>query len=169
MSHARPSPRRSLRRDRRGAAIVEFTVASMPLLSTFLGFTEAGKVYQGNLVLKHSASVAARAAAVIANKTGTINPQPGGGGGGDPQTEIQQAALVSMGRWAQKNGFSNVTVDVNDQSSEADPYGNICVTVRSTYNCNVPLGGRLVCGLDGKLEKSAVSCHAHQGAKYKPE
>lgn len=145
--------------------MVEFTISSMPLLMTFMGATEVGRVFQANLVLKHSASVAARAAAVIANSTGTINPSQNASG--DPQTEIQQAALVAMGRWGQQNSFAQVRVDVNDQSSESDPYGMICTTVVSTYRCRVPLGGRLVCGLDGTMDKSATSCHAHQGAKYK--
>lgn len=166
---AKPT-KRSLRRDRRGAAMLEFAVAAMPLLGTFFGFSQVGKMYQGNFILKHSANVAARAAAVIANNTGTINPQPeGGSNSSDPQSEIQQAAIVAMGRWAQKDGFRDIRVDVNDQSSESDPYGMICVTVHASYRCAVPLGGRMVCGLDGKLEKSATACHAHQGAKYKTD
>lgn len=160
---ARPASRGA--RARRGSAMVEFTISSMPLLMTFMGATQVGRVFEANLVLKHSASVAARAAAVIANSTGTINPGPNPSG--DPQAEIQQAAIVAMGRWGQQNAFTDVRVDINDQSSESDPYGMICTTVSSAYRCRIPLGGRLVCGLDGTMEKSATSCHAHQGAKYK--
>lgn len=152
-------------RARRGAAMVEFAIVSMPLFTVFFGFTQVGKVYEANLVLKHSASVAARAAAVIANSTGNINP--GKNQSGNPESEIQQAALVAMGRWGQTNTFVDTKVDIADRSSDSDPYGMICTTVRSTYKCRVPLGNRLVCGADAKHEKSATACHAHQGAKYK--
>lgn len=161
----RPARQASRSRARRGAAMVEFAISSMPLLMTFMGATEVGRVYQANMVLKHSAAVAARAAAVIANSTGTINPSPNPAG--DPQGEVQKAALVAMGRWAQQGSFTQVKVDVNDQSNESDPMGMVCTTVSSAYRCRVPLGGRLVCGLDGTMDKSATSCHAHQGAKYK--
>jgi len=145
--------------------MVEFAIVTMPLLMTFMGATEVGRVYESNMVLKHSASVAARAAAVIANNTGNINPSENPSS--DPQAEIQQAALVAMGRWSQTSAFVDVRVDVNDRSSDSDPYGMICTTVHSTYRCTIPLGNRLVCGLDRKHEKSATACHAHQGAKYK--
>ena len=166
----RPPPRRSLRRDARGAAMIEFAFASMPLLCTFMGLSQMGKMYQANLAFKNSASIAARAAAVIANSTGTINPPPPGGQrSSDPQAEIQQAAVVGLGRWAQGGWYRDVRVDVNDQSSESDPYGMICVTVHASYNCGVPLGNGIVCGLDRKVEQQASACHPHQGARYKTD
>ncbi len=159
------TPPHKLSQDKRGLVMVEFAIAAMPLLAMFLGATEIGRTFEANLVLKHSASVAARAAAVIADSTGTINPGPNQGG--DPNAQITQAAIVAMGRWTQQNAHTQVRVEINDQSNESDPYGMICTKVTSTYRCRVPLGGRIVCGLDGKLERSATSCHPHQGAKYK--
>lgn len=162
---ALPTRPRRLSRDKRGLVMVEFAIASMPLLMTFLGATEVGRTFEASLVLRHSASVAARAAAVIANSTGSINPGPSQGG--DPRQQIEQAAIVAMGRWSQQNAHSQIKVEINDQSNDSDPYGMICTTVSSTYRCRVPLGGRLLCGLDGVMKNSATSCHPHQGAKYK--
>jgi Flp pilus assembly protein TadG len=162
---ALPTRRPKLSRDKRGLVMVEFAIASMPLLMTFLGATEVGRTFEANMVLKHSASVAARAAAVIANSTGTINPGPNQSG--DPKAQIEQAAIVALGRWSQQDAHSQVKVTVNDQSNESDPFGMVCTTVSSNYRCRIPLGGRLLCGMDGIMQKSATSCHPHQGAKYK--
>ena len=149
--------------------MVEFAASALTLFTIFFGFTQVAAIQSANLVLKHSAMVAARAAAVITNSTGTINPSPQGSQSGDPAGEVQQAAIAALGKYAQKGRYQNVRVDINDQSNESDPYGMICVTVNADYRCGVPLGGRLVCGLKGRSSQKAMACHAHQGARYKPE
>lgn len=152
--------------------LVEFAVAMFPLFVVFFGFVQLARIATARLALKHAAIVAARAAAVISN-AGGANP-----GNNGPPSDIQDAAIVALGPWVVEDSFSNVTADTQDQSSAADPYAMVTVTVRATYQCRVPLG-KLLCGAGfgepgttsapgavGRTMTETVSL-PHQGARYK--
>jgi len=55
----------SLAGDQRGAAYVEFLIVFIPIFMMFLGMIQASMMYAANLVVTHSATTAARAAAVV--------------------------------------------------------------------------------------------------------
>ncbi len=57
--------RRSLARDTRGAAYVEFLLAFVPLFVLFLGIVQVALLFSADLVVKHAAYRATRAAVVI--------------------------------------------------------------------------------------------------------
>lgn len=59
------SKSRSLLRDRSGAVYVEFLLAFVPLFFLFLGMIQMGMVYACDLVVRHAAVTAARAAVVV--------------------------------------------------------------------------------------------------------
>lgn len=60
----RPFSAITLLEEQRGAAYVEFLLAFIPLFFLFLGMVQMALMYAGNLVVQHSATTAARAAAV---------------------------------------------------------------------------------------------------------
>lgn len=144
-------------RSTRGAVLVEFTVALMPLLMIFFCFVQVAKLYTANLVVKHSAVAAARAAIVIKA------PNPGKNGSED---EIAYAAGLAMGDWLKNGTLMNPSVTTTTQASEADPYGLVTSTVSTTYSCNVPLGGMIVCLGPTKTLTARMSL-PNQGANYK--
>ena len=59
---------KGLRKDKRGAVLVEFLVAFMPLMITFSSFVQVAQIATASIVTKHSTIVGARAAAVITNE-----------------------------------------------------------------------------------------------------
>lgn len=148
-------------RDRRGAALVEFLVAFMPLMITFTSFVQLSQIATANIVVKHSAVVGARAASVISNAHKNTPDQLDG----DNRAEIEAGVKLAMGPW--EKTMRSVKVDVDDQSSCNDPYGMVTVTVNADYRCSVPLGGRIVCGVLGGghpiVQKFGFP---HEGARY---
>lgn len=157
-----PDERRAtLHHDRRGAVLVEFLVAFTPLMITFSCFVQLSQMATAKLVVKHSAIVGARAAAVISNKNNNTPDQPKG----DNKADIEAGVRAALGPWAKQMASVNVTV--HDKSSCSDPYGLVKVTVTAEHRCNVPFGGRLMCGAVGAthtLEQAYAM--PHQGARY---
>ena len=154
----------SLLRDRRGAVLVEFIVALMPMMMTFFGFAEVSKIYAAKLGCKHAAITAARAAAVMSN---AHENNPGAEGSGEEQ--IKAAAGAALGPWIGTGAISSVNVTVSDKSSKSDPYGPVKVKVTARYNCKMPMMGRVVCPQGGKMTMAYEATMPHQGAKYKAE
>lgn len=69
---------RALHEDRRGAVLVEFAVALMPLLATFFVSLQTIQLATARLVVKHATILGARAGAVFANTKGITPDQPVG-------------------------------------------------------------------------------------------
>ncbi|MBN9166968.1 MAG: hypothetical protein J0I07_38915 [Myxococcales bacterium] len=151
--------RRDLRRDTRGAVMAEFVIAIVPLLMTFFSFVQLSKVATARLVVKHGTIIGARAASVISNANNNTPDAKG-----DGKADIQNAVRVAMAPWTAKGSITGVDVQVNDQSSRDDPYGWVTVTVKATYNCNVPMGFIACGGRSKTLEESYRM--PHQGAIY---
>jgi Flp pilus assembly protein TadG len=153
-----------LERDSRGAVLAEFCIALVPLLTTFFSFVQLSRIATARLIVKHSAIVGARAAAVIANGS---NNNPGEKSGTNV-AEVEGAVKAAMGPWWNKSGgVTAVNVTVNDSSSQRDPYNWVEVTVTATYACNIPMGS-IACG--GKTKKLVERFRMpHQGAHYEME
>ncbi len=146
-------------KDRRGAALVEFVIAVVPMLTTFFGFVQVAKIYTANLVVKHAAITAARAAVVMIKK----DNNPGEKGS---KTDVKQAAGLALSPWITSGSISNVNVTVSDQSNMSDVYGPVRVQVQATYKCGVPMMGRVLCAGSRKI-LTAEATMPNQGARYK--
>jgi Flp pilus assembly protein TadG len=145
----------------RGAVLVEFVIALVPLLMLFFNFVQLSRLATARLVVKHSAIVGARAAAVIANGKNNTPDQERG----PNDAEISAGVKTALGPWWSKSGaITSVTVNVTDNSSRSDPYGWVEVKVSATYACRVPMGWLACMGKQKVLtEKFKMP---HQGATY---
>jgi uncharacterized membrane protein YgcG len=152
---------KKLHTDKKGAVLVEFLIALMPLMITFSCFVQLSQMATAKLVVKHSAIVGARAAAVISNKHNNTPDQPKG----DNMADIEAGVNAALGPW--KKQMASVTVKVEDSSSCDDPYGMVKVTVTAAHKCLVPFGGRLMCGAVGATHTMEQAyTMPHQGARY---
>lgn len=147
--------------DNRGAALVEFVIAVVPMLMTFFGFVQVAKIYTASLVVQHGAIAAARAAMVI-SKANDNNPGENG-----EISEAKQAAAVAMLPWVQDGSITNVDVQMTDESSKSDPYGPVTVNMTASYRCGVPMMGRIICTGGRKTITARTVKMPHQGANYK--
>lgn len=160
----------SLHRDQRGAVLIEFVVAVVPLLTIFFVFVQLSAIAAATLMVKHSAVVGARAAAVYSN----VNDNVPEGCSDDGKQRIADGVRVALGRWAPS---ITTEVEVTDRSSrwedsEEDsspnvdgPYDLVTVRVTAHYRCEVPLG-RLICPRGSKTIVQTKSM-PHQGARYR--
>lgn len=156
---------RDLGKDKRGAVLVEFILAIMPILMMFFSFIQLAKMATARHVLQHSTIIAARAAAVISNAHDNNPGQRSSGNSG----EVLDAALMGLGPlWRREGGFISMAIDVKDDSSRSDPYGWVTVKIYATYDCVVPMGAILACGLDQSKEMVQEYRMPHQGALYQP-
>jgi Flp pilus assembly protein TadG len=144
--------------------LAEFVIALVPLLTMFFSFVQLSRMSAARLVVKHSAIVGARAAAVLANGADN-NP---GARSGSNTVQIENAVKSAMGPWwSKKGGVTAVNVGVDDRSTKDDPYAWVEVTVTATYACDVPMGS-FACG--GKTKKLVERFRMpHQGAHYEME
>jgi Flp pilus assembly protein TadG len=150
-----------LHADRRGAVLVEFLVAFMPLMITFSSFVQVAQIATASLVTKHATIVGARAAAVITNEHNNTPDQKKG----KNLDQIEASVQAALGPWAKT--MKNVRVDVTDETTKDDPYGNIRVNVTADYKCSVPFGGFVVCGKNGGTHTFRMNAaYPHQGACY---
>lgn len=153
---------RGLRKDKRGAVLVEFLVAFMPLMITFSSFVQVAQIATASIVTKHATIVGARAAAVISNEHKNTPDQKKG----KNEDEIHNAVQSALGPWAKT--MTNLRVRVKeDKSSDKDPFGMVQVEVQADYRCSVPFGGSIVCGVKGGTHTfTMTAAFPHQGACY---
>jgi Flp pilus assembly protein TadG len=152
---------RGVHADKRGAVLVEFLVAFMPLMITFSSFVQLSQIATASLVTNHATIVAGRAAAVISNEH---NNTPDAKKGKN-QDQIEAAVQAGLGPWAQT--MEDVKVEIEDKSSKEDNFGMVKVTVTARYKCSVPFGGMLVCGANGGVHEIVkTAAFPHQGACY---
>ncbi len=147
---------RTLLHDERGAALAEFVAVATPLFVTFFSLVQLGLAYTAKLVVDHSARVSARAAAVLAPPNPDAPPDAG--------EQVRRAAELAMGPWAAGHALGDVRVRVKPPAA---PFAELVTEVRATYTCSVPVGGRVVCGLDGRWEMVGHAAFPSQGARYR--
>jgi hypothetical protein len=152
---------KGLVKDRKGAVLAEFVVAIFPLLTIFFVFVQLSMLAVSSLIVKHSAVVGARAAAVFSNQHQNVPEQCGD----DGQGKIDQAVRTALGPWQDRISTS---VTVRDQSSRSENdgvYDLVTVTVTAQVRCAVPVG-KIICG-GGTKQIVDIKSMPHQGARYR--
>ena len=151
---------KGLHKNKRGAVLVEFAIAFMPLMITFSSFVQLQQMATARIVVKHATIVGGRAAAVISNK----NRNTPDAEDNDNVDEVKKGVVAALGPWKTK---LTVDVKVDDTSSCKDPYGMVSVTVNADYKCSVPFSNLFMCGASKTHSfKPMVSRFPHQGARY---
>ncbi len=167
----RPNPfTRFIFRDQRGAIMVEFLIAFLPLFVFFECIIQLTGLTVAKMVIQHSAYVAARAAVVV------LPDDPKYYGGtqlgvfdGQRRDEIQRAAAIPL---TAVRSLVHARVSVQQTASRR---GNatgftgqrISVRVQADYRCFVPLASIIVCGSSsGERTLTAEASLPYQGAPY---
>lgn len=154
------SSRKGLLKDTRGAALAEFVIAVVPLMTAFFCFFQLSVLGIVRLIVQHSAIIGARSASVISNEHQNTSDEPTDDDGN--KNQIRLAVWWSFGFWYDK--FEKIDVEVEDRSSCDDPFGPVTVRVSTAYRCEVPLG-KLICQGDLSRIKYAATM-PHQGSLY---
>ena len=158
-----PDPLQGPRRARVGAVYVEFLIAFLPIFFFFLALVQLAFVQTANLVVKHAATKAARAAVVVLPD----DPQyyggvPVGSFSGQRQSDIEHAAQIPLATLGLvEAAAAKITIDT--------PYSrNALLTARVDfqYHCKVPWGRFVVCGLTNFKKISGQATLTAQGALY---
>ena len=148
MSQIQKGTLKGLHKNKRGAVLVEFAIAFMPLMITFSSFVQLQQMATARIVVKHAAIVGGRAAAVISNK----NRNTPDAEDKDQDDDVKKGVMAALGPW--KRTMSNVDVKIEDTSTCEDPYGTVAVTVTADYKCSVPFANLFMCGAGKTLGKS---------------
>ncbi len=165
---------RELRSDRRGAVYVEFLIVFLPLFIMFMSLVQLAFVEIANLVTKHAAVGACRAAIVVLPD----NPQL------YSKSEVNHADgdRLDAIKAAAKARLLAVSVNPNvDVTFPSSPEGTdnktsfaagdtVRVQLAFDYPCKIPIGSRFVCNfltLHKKLKAEAAM--PLQSASYKYE
>jgi Flp pilus assembly protein TadG len=161
MSQMQKGTLKGLHKNKRGAVLVEFAIAFMPLMITFSSFVQLQQMATARIVVKHATIVGGRAAAVISNK----NRNTPDADDADNDDVVKKGVMSALGPW--RGTMRNVNVKVEDTSDCEDPYKTVSVTVTADYKCSVPFANLFMCGA-GKTHsfKPMTSRFPHQGARY---
>lgn len=144
----------------RGSAYVEFLVAIIPMLVIFWGLLQISGLLLADLVVRHAAMNAVRAAIVCDSDENTT-------GQSGAQTCALQAATDTT------RSVSSITatrVTVNGASEQGN--SPVTVSVSADYRCQLPLVGGLACSLaaGGAASTATIQRSAtlpNQGHYYK--
>ncbi len=150
--------RSSILENRRGAVMVEFIVAFMPLFTLFLSLCELANLYSSKLVVNHAAYRVARAGAVVfpddpANYTGSISKLD----------DVQTA-----GRLVLRAKGSIVSAEIElPGGTEYAPGQPVVARVIATHHCAFPIADRLICGFkDGTRTVTGEAKMPANAARY---
>lgn len=160
---ARP-PGKTLLRDARGAVYVEFLIAFFPLFFFFLALVQLAFVTSANLITKHSAVTAARAAVVVLyDDPKRYGGEPVGRATGKRREDIERAARIPLSTMGLELGA--VKVDMAENVGRDEP---VTVKVEYDYHCQVPWGRSVVCGFFTNRKKlKGEATLPNQGASYR--
>ena len=154
----------------RGAVYVEFLLAFMPLFVFFMALVQLAFVSMANIVVKHAAVTAVRAAIVVLPD--------------DPSAYDEEEEMKAGGRrladitLAAKAPLLAVTaspdIEVRFPTSPGGSDSRVAfwrddlvrVQVELHYPCRVPIGKTLVCGLFGNKTLVGEAALPNQGADY---
>ncbi len=151
-----------LRKDARGAIYVEFLIVFMPMFVMFMSLVQFAFVQTANLVTKHAAVQAARAAIVV------LPDDPAFYGNvavnkvaGDRKAVIEAAA---RGRLLAVSMVPDFTIKFpstpggDDDKSQFQQDDIVRVKLTFNYPCKIPIGNRFVCSMLG--QKKALKAEA---------
>jgi len=156
--------------DNRGAVYVEFLASFMPIFFAFWCLLQSAGLYAAKLVVRNSAYLGARAAAVVipddGKKYGGTKP---GTATGKRKSAIDGA--VRQGLAANKSIIQALTIiKLSSGGGQAKTsFGRdeiVTVTVTAPYRCRLPLADKVVCGLGGFAILNASASMAVHGADY---
>jgi Flp pilus assembly protein TadG len=151
-----------LHEDQRGAAMVEFAMAILPVLLVFFGTVQWSINAYLNLIVKHAAFSIVRCEAVV---------HPGMPDSGDENADC--LATSPGGASVIGKLFSHVTgvssgdfaIDTNLAPATAQTLESVTVTLN--YKCSVPLGNQIACS-SGVQKLTATAKFPNQGSVYQP-
>lgn len=162
---------KELSKDARGAIYVEFLIVFMPIFVMFMSLVQFAFVQTANIVTKHAAVQAARAAIVVLpddpNFYGNI---PVNKVAGDRKTLIEAAARGRLLAVSTSPDFKiqfPSTPGGDDDKSTFKQDDVVRVKLTFNYPCKIPIGNRFVCSLLGS--KKALKAEAAlplQGAGF---
>src|SRR4051812_40634572 len=145
-----------------GAVMVEFLIAYLPVLISFLAFWQLGELLVAQMVVERASSAAGRAAVVV------LGDDPAFYAGqtqneyeGERKREIRLAAGMMLS--ASPHLSENFTLAIDDVPQSNETAAEITVKLDAEFRCK-----RLtfVCGVDGLTVLSANSQHTYHGANY---
>jgi Flp pilus assembly protein TadG len=159
--------------DSRGSAYVEFIIALVPMFTVFWGFAQLNGMLLADLVVRHAAVNAVRAAIVCDSdahpQDGAELAKPGGCSYEAAKKTLSAIKSFSPGG----SGDPQMTVSVDGAKTTGND--DVTVTVTAFYHCLVPFVGGVVCGLSrdelgsGQLAVAPITRKAtlpNQGANY---
>lgn len=148
--------------NQKGAALPEFAIAIFPLVLMFFTWCQVAEMFINHLVLHHAAVVAARCA--IVDKGPNL---PGKYVDSDADTACKNAAIAGVGRvlWYRSILGITVTMDYTGGNDHIKQYDDVTTTTTGEFQCNVPLGSKVVCGGSTKEFKFIIKL-PHEGAMY---
>jgi hypothetical protein len=180
-------PPTGLRDDTRGAVYVEFLIAFMPVFVFFLCLLQLALLFSAKLLVEHSATEGARAAAVVfGDEAGPYNeasPQPNVSSK-ERRKVVRSAVLIALAPLILDDTVGSVGVGYPDPDvpgSKSSPVdapiagrtGNKMVRVRveATVVCKIAIANVIACD---RLGNSALrvktvpaeSAYPYQGASY---
>jgi Flp pilus assembly protein TadG len=148
--HRKPRAAR-LGKDEKGAVMVEFALAIVPVLIIFFGTVQYCVCAYVNLIVHHGAFVAARCMAVV---------HPGMPDAG--KTEDCTTGVNSL-----FGTDSTLKATVTLQSPPAATAEQLDTTeVELKYKCTIPLGDVVACGRGKQMTMKAIASFPNQGSSY---
>jgi len=161
----------NLRRDARGAVYVEFLIVFLPLFVLFMSLVQFAFVEVANLVTKHAAVTAARAAIVVLpddpayyDKVPVNQPK---GSRKEAIAAAARARLMAVATMPELELKFPVAAGSEDEKTQFAQDDVVRVRVEFDYRCGIPIGARFVCNLLTQTKKlKAEAALPIQGAGY---
>jgi Flp pilus assembly protein TadG len=161
---------RSLRTDRDGAVFVEFLIAFMPLFLFFSSLVQLIVLETADIVTKHAATVAARAAIVVLpDDPQYYDSTPVNRAEGRRLSDIQAAARVPLTALDPDPTFTLTFPSAPGASDNRTQFRDddmVRVRIAYAHRCGVPIGNVLVCGAQRTRQLTGEAAMPNQGANY---
>jgi hypothetical protein len=156
-------PVRDLRAATRGAVMVEFLIAFLPVATFFLAIVQYCFLQSAAIITQFAAGKAVRAAVVVLHDDPAFyGDEDEGRPTGERLKAITRAAMVPL-------RTTGATADAVKLTFDSQAYGAhdlVGLTLEYTYRCKVPLARLLTCGASGVRTITAKTAMQNQGAEY---
>ncbi len=139
------APRTGLSACTEGAVYVEFVIAIVPMLILFWGLMQLNGLLLADLVARHAAVNAVRAAVVCDSDE---VPQSGSELSASSGCSYQAAKMtLSAVKSFSPSGSTDPDFSISVDGADTDGNAPVTVTLVAHYHCQVPLVAAFVCGL----------------------
>lgn len=158
-----PNPLRGPRRATAGAVYVEFLIAFLPVFFFFLSLVQLIFIQTANLITKHAASKAVRAAAVVLpDDPKYYGNTPVGQYSGQRKSDIEHAAQIPLATMGLiEAAAAKITIDGGYTRNAM-----LTAKIEYQYHCKVPWGRFVICGISNLKTINAEASMTAQGADY---